>query len=208
MKRVLLAKFRQNIYLLDLLQKTGDRRLEDASPGDAYWGAGVRGKGRNRMGALLEEVRAELKDIRVDAEALDAAPPPMIAEDAGENLAGIEDEPENLAAAAQEIVAEATGGVVRLAPAETGSEVSVEKEGSGEAAIAENKAPQSGGVYLFINPSMRENSSEARHARSRSQRRGRVTWAEQNGGGADSFGDHDAAAGASGATEVTVQKME
>ena len=164
------------------------------------------------MGALLEEVRTELKDIRVDAEALEAAVPPIMPEEAGENLAGIEDEPENLAAVAQEIIAEATGGIVRLAPAsapaETGSEVSVEKEDSGEAAPAESKPTQSGGVYLFINPSMRENSSEARHARSRSQRRGRVTWAEQNGGGADSFGDHDAAAGASGATEVTVQKME
>jgi DNA-directed RNA polymerase II subunit RPB2 len=212
MKRAILAKFRQNIYLLDLLQKTGDRRLEDASPGDAYWGAGLRGKGKNRMGALLEEVRTELKDIRVDTEALGAAIPPLIQEDAGENLAGIEDEPENLAAAAQEIVAEATGGVVRLASssaAAAAGEVTVEKEGESESETAPAApAAQSGGVYLFINPSMRENGSEARYARTRSNRhRGPVTWAGQEGGDA-SFGDHGAAAGASGATEVTVQKME
>ncbi len=205
MKRALLAKFRQNLYLLDMLQKTGDRPLEDASPGDAYWGAGARGKGRNRLGALLEEVREELKDIRIDAEALEAAPPPLMAGEAEEDLAGIEDEPANLAAAAHEIVAEATGGAVQLAPAA----VVVEKEG-GEEAAAENKATQSGGVYLFINPNV---GHTERHAPRSRAHRGRLAWAgvnTQEGGGAaaDSFGDHDAAAGASGATEVTVQKLE
>ena len=72
-------------------------------------------------------------------------------------------------------------------------------------------ANQTGGVYLIINPNMRDNGSEARVTRSRSTRhRGAVRWAGMEGGGdgAASFGDHDAAAGASGATEVTVQKMD
>jgi DNA-directed RNA polymerase II subunit RPB2 len=229
MKRALLAKFRQNLSLLDILQKTGDRPLEDASPGDAYWGMGARGKGKNRMGALLEEVRAELKDVRIDTEALEAQPPAMIQEDL-EN-ANVADEPENFTAAAEGIVAAATNGLVQL-QAGGPAAVTVQKEGAegegevaagtvadeGEgaaaaAAPAENKATQSGGVYLFINPNMGGGGASerrAQHARRSSRHRGRLSWA---GLGVDDSGDGDATQSgggdeAAGPMEVHVQKME
>jgi ribA/ribD-fused uncharacterized protein len=64
MKGALLKKFSQNPVALETLQKTGSRTLIEASPGDVYWGVDVRGKGENRLGKLLEEVRSELKNLR------------------------------------------------------------------------------------------------------------------------------------------------
>jgi ribA/ribD-fused uncharacterized protein len=64
MKGALLKKFSQNPVALGTLQKTAGRSLYDTSPGDVYWGVDVRGKGENRLGKLLEEVRSELKDMR------------------------------------------------------------------------------------------------------------------------------------------------
>jgi ribA/ribD-fused uncharacterized protein len=64
MKGALLKKFSQNPAALGVLQKTAGRSLYDTSPGDVYWGVDVRGKGENRLGRLLEEVRSELKDMR------------------------------------------------------------------------------------------------------------------------------------------------
>jgi len=43
-----------------LLLATGDRPLVEASPFDNYWGCGRSGKGKNRLGQLLMQVRAEL----------------------------------------------------------------------------------------------------------------------------------------------------
>jgi len=56
------AKFQQNSGLLEQLKKTEPRPLIEAST-DAYWGEGRTGKGKNRMGKLLEQVRTELKDF-------------------------------------------------------------------------------------------------------------------------------------------------
>jgi hypothetical protein len=64
MKGALQKKFSQNPAALGVLQKTAGRSLYDTSPGDVYWGVDVRGKGENRLGKLLEEVRSELKDMR------------------------------------------------------------------------------------------------------------------------------------------------
>jgi ribA/ribD-fused uncharacterized protein len=75
MKDALRAKFTQNPGLLSLLQGTGAKRLDNVAPADAYWGTGVRGRGRNRLGALLEEVREELRGRRVDQAMLAAAAP-------------------------------------------------------------------------------------------------------------------------------------
>lgn len=47
--------------LRDLLLGTEDRPLVEASPHDHYWGAGAHGSGANRLGALLEQVREELR---------------------------------------------------------------------------------------------------------------------------------------------------
>lgn len=43
------------------LLATGRRPLIEASPFDRYWGAGRDGRGRNRLGALLMQVRSELQ---------------------------------------------------------------------------------------------------------------------------------------------------
>lgn len=60
MARALEAKFTQNEALRKLLLSTGERKLEEASPSDSYWGIG-RGKGKNRLGVLLMNLRAKLR---------------------------------------------------------------------------------------------------------------------------------------------------
>ena len=55
------AKFQQNSGLLEQLKGTGKRPLIEAST-DAFWGEGRTGKGKNRMGKLLEQVREELRE--------------------------------------------------------------------------------------------------------------------------------------------------
>ena len=61
MWNALVAKFTQHPHLERLLLSTGDYRLVEASPTDAYWGEGKDGKGLNRLGELLMELRAELR---------------------------------------------------------------------------------------------------------------------------------------------------
>src|SRR5262249_44503432 len=46
----------------DLLIATGDHALVEASPFDSYWGCGRSGKGKNRLGELLMQVRSELNE--------------------------------------------------------------------------------------------------------------------------------------------------
>lgn len=60
MKKALKAKYTQNEGLKKLLLSTGTAVLQEASPTDVYWGVGKSGKGKNRMGVLLMEVRAEI----------------------------------------------------------------------------------------------------------------------------------------------------
>ena len=45
----------------DLLLSTGDRDLVESSPYDYYWAAGQDGTGENKLGQLLMQVRAELR---------------------------------------------------------------------------------------------------------------------------------------------------
>ena len=47
--------------LREALLATGERPLVEASPFDHYWGAGQDGSGQNRLGVLLQAVRAELR---------------------------------------------------------------------------------------------------------------------------------------------------
>ena len=47
--------------LRELLLGTGKRELIEASPYDRYWGEGRDGKGKNRMGKLLMQLRDELR---------------------------------------------------------------------------------------------------------------------------------------------------
>ena len=62
MKQALTAKFTQNPELRDLLLATGSRPLIEKAYWDAYWGSGRTGKGKNRMGYLLSEVRENLRN--------------------------------------------------------------------------------------------------------------------------------------------------
>lgn len=63
MKRVLLAKYTQHQDLRELLLSTGSARLVESATVDnavnRLWGE-VNGKGQNKLGVLLMEVRAEL----------------------------------------------------------------------------------------------------------------------------------------------------
>ncbi|MEM7201953.1 MAG: NADAR family protein [Planctomycetota bacterium] len=61
MLRALRLKFAR-AELVELLLGTGARPLVEASPHDAYWGAGKFGQGQNRLGVLLMQVRAELRE--------------------------------------------------------------------------------------------------------------------------------------------------
>lgn len=61
MKRALLAKFSQHEDLRTLLLSTGTARLVEHTDNDDYWGDGGDGRGRNRLGMLLMQVRGELE---------------------------------------------------------------------------------------------------------------------------------------------------
>lgn len=72
MTKALRAKFTQNENLKKLLLDTGNKKLEEASPTDSYWGTGKNGKGQNRLGVLLTELRTELAaESQPDGEGLE-----------------------------------------------------------------------------------------------------------------------------------------
>jgi ribA/ribD-fused uncharacterized protein len=73
MKIALKAKFSQHPELRAKLVATGDRPIAEANPRDKYWGIGTssttskandpsKWPGKNRLGALLQELRNELKN--------------------------------------------------------------------------------------------------------------------------------------------------
>jgi ribA/ribD-fused uncharacterized protein len=61
MRKALAAKFEQNPSLKKMLIDTGNRPLVEANPTDSYWGYGRNKKGKNRLGALLMELRTRLQ---------------------------------------------------------------------------------------------------------------------------------------------------
>jgi hypothetical protein len=61
MRRVVTAKFETHPALRELLLSTGNRPLVESAPGDAFWGVGPDGVGENRLGRLLEELRARFR---------------------------------------------------------------------------------------------------------------------------------------------------
>ena len=99
------AKFQQNSGLLEQLKATGERALIESST-DAYWGEGRTGKGKNRYGKLLEQVRLELKEYVIEG----SATAPVIVE-TGEDFFEEADvgEEEGLGEAISEATSEATG---------------------------------------------------------------------------------------------------
>ena len=60
MTKALQAKFTQHERLGQYLRHTFPLALNEDAPRDAYWGSGSDGRGRNRLGALLRQVREEL----------------------------------------------------------------------------------------------------------------------------------------------------
>lgn len=62
MEEIVREKFTQNTELADKLLATGDAYLEEGNTwGDRIWGT-VNGSGANRLGVILMQIRAELKD--------------------------------------------------------------------------------------------------------------------------------------------------
>lgn len=60
------AKFTQHQALKTILLDTGDKYLVEDSPKDFYWGWGKDRTGKNRLGHLLMQLRAELKQSESD----------------------------------------------------------------------------------------------------------------------------------------------
>ncbi len=61
MDRAVRRKFELHAELRDLLLATGDEAIVEAAPNDYYWGVGREGTGQNKLGRILERIRAELR---------------------------------------------------------------------------------------------------------------------------------------------------
>jgi hypothetical protein len=61
MYRAASAKFAQHAELRDLLLATGAEDIAESAPTDYYWGIGREGTGQNRLGRIMERIRAELR---------------------------------------------------------------------------------------------------------------------------------------------------
>ncbi|MBQ4880619.1 NADAR family protein [Pseudoalteromonas luteoviolacea] len=64
MLKGLREKFKDS-ELRNILLGTGKKELVENSPYDKYWGIGPNGKGKNRLGVLLMQLRAEIKESNV-----------------------------------------------------------------------------------------------------------------------------------------------
>lgn len=60
MHRAVRAKFEAHPALKTLLLSTGKEDIVENAPGDYYWGCGKDGSGKNRLGHILMQVRAEM----------------------------------------------------------------------------------------------------------------------------------------------------
>ncbi len=60
MARAVLQKFKTHRALRELLLSTGSQPIVENAPGDYYWGCGKDGSGQNKLGQILEHVRAHL----------------------------------------------------------------------------------------------------------------------------------------------------
>lgn len=61
MRDAVLQKFRTHADLQRELLATGDEQLIEATTNDYYWGCGTNGTGKNMLGVILMETRAELR---------------------------------------------------------------------------------------------------------------------------------------------------
>jgi ribA/ribD-fused uncharacterized protein len=67
MYRAVRRKFESHPELRDMLLATGEQEIVEAAPTDTYWGAGREGTGLNKLGAIIERVRAELRNSGSEA---------------------------------------------------------------------------------------------------------------------------------------------
>jgi hypothetical protein len=57
------TKFETHRKLREMLLDTGDEDIAECAPADYYWGIGKDGTGQNRLGKILERIRAELRGM-------------------------------------------------------------------------------------------------------------------------------------------------
>ncbi|MBW4522624.1 MAG: NADAR family protein [Scytolyngbya sp. HA4215-MV1] len=62
MRKAVLQKFKTHADIREILLATGDEALVENAPGDYYWGCGKEGTGQNKLGQILVEVRAILRN--------------------------------------------------------------------------------------------------------------------------------------------------
>ena len=62
MRKCVREKVLQHQHIKDLLLSTGDQEIIEDSPIDWYWGCGSDGAGKNMLGKILMEIRAELRN--------------------------------------------------------------------------------------------------------------------------------------------------
>lgn len=65
MREAVRQKFRTHKDIQRILLDTGEEEIVENAPSDYYWGIGADGSGRNMLGKILMEVRAELQQERV-----------------------------------------------------------------------------------------------------------------------------------------------
>jgi N-glycosidase YbiA len=65
MREAVLQKFLEHKDIQEVLLSTGDEELVENAPGDYYWGVGADGSGKNMLGRILMDVRAEIRARRV-----------------------------------------------------------------------------------------------------------------------------------------------
>lgn len=61
MREAVRAKFVQHSDIQAVLLGTGNEALVEAAYNDSYWGSGPDGKGKNMLGKVLMEIRADLR---------------------------------------------------------------------------------------------------------------------------------------------------
>lgn len=62
MRKAVLLKFKSHEDIRAILLATGDQLIVENTPVDNYWGCGKDGKGKNRLGQILMEVREILRE--------------------------------------------------------------------------------------------------------------------------------------------------
>lgn len=63
MREAVRQKFLTHADIRKVLLETGDEEIVENAPGDRYWGIGKDGTGKNMLGKILMEVRAELRGM-------------------------------------------------------------------------------------------------------------------------------------------------